>query len=177
MLSPWLTDLFAGRLPRLLSRTLATSRQSAGIIVSRFNPAQPIGKARFGRENPNKSKIIQTVMSAGSPPNGPEPRKPKRGRSPNRRRDHSRLVCLVGALEARATSGPPPAASPIKDAAACERVGQPPLFGDQVRKRTSGRACFDPPRLVVQPLDRDKLVLLPEPGLLHRALMTRIVSS
>ena len=47
---------------------------------------------------------------------------------------------------------------------------EPPLLGDHIRQGRSARASFDPPRLVVEPLDRGEHFVPPEPGLLHRRL-------
>ena len=59
---------------------------------------------------------------------------------------------------------------PSKNAAAAKGMREPPLLGDQIRQGRSGRASFDPPGLVVEPLDRSEDVVPPEPGLLHRRL-------
>ena len=49
-------------------------------------------------------------------------------------------------------------------------MGEPALFGDHVRQWRTGRAPFDLPRLVVEPLQRGEPIVLTELRLLHRRL-------
>src|ERR1700722_7285094 len=59
---------------------------------------------------------------------------------------------------------------PAEHAAAAVGMREPPLFGDHIDDRRSGRAALDPAGLVVEPLERGEPVVLAELRLLHGGL-------
>ena len=61
----------------LSRRSALNAGEDAVKTFMRENPAQPIEKARFGRENPRKSKLFQPLNRGIPKRKGSEPRKPK----------------------------------------------------------------------------------------------------
>lgn len=66
---------------------------------------------------------------------------------------------------------------PTQDRTSAKAGRSKPLLRDKVLKRRTLSSMFEKPRLVIETLERAKLLLMPKPGALHRRFMTRIVSS
>jgi hypothetical protein len=71
---------------RLLSRRLSAPGKKAARKFVPQNPAQPIDKSRFGRENPRKSKEIQPSKVWVFEAKQPRPKKTQTDRTDQRRR-------------------------------------------------------------------------------------------
>ena len=67
---------------------------------------------------------------------------------------HPSLLRGAGASEACVVEPIIGSGLPSEDAAAGKRMRQPSLLRDDIRYRRAGGSAFDPPGLVVEPLDR-----------------------